>query len=410
MIGIFENVADDPSRHLDFSIPNHSIISLDSSFNPNTISIRLATILKIEELEIKKFKEKYFNEKLLNFLREDNKVYFMLFFATEGFPLSMQNFKLLRFLKELETTVPSKKILTVFGDLNFKQTVQKYYKEYPDLKTDIPMENFLSYNHFERLCSIWSNSNSYNPLPYIFKTKNLKKYFVYKNGNMRLSRLFTLCFLKTNNLLSKGYYSVLDQHNLANSYTRESFNLLMSRHTIDYHSYYSNYKEILKEMPIELDIKKDSRQQSELPVFPAKYYKDSAFEIVVETNTDEFNDGTFCITEKTFFPMFYRIPALILGPRGTYRYLNDNNYATFSELFNLEFDDEPDYFKRSEMFAREILRLLEIPLYVFEDIINSDNFQNKLNHNFNQLRKAVTNSDSPSLRSPLEEELYEKFG
>ena len=404
MINIFENVADDPSGHLKFSIPNYSIIDLNSSFNPSTISIRLATIITIEELEIKTFKEKYLNEKLLNFLREDNKVYFMLFFATEGFPLSMQNFKLLRFLKELGTIVPSKKILTVFGDLNFKQTVQKYYKEYPDLKTDIPMENFLSYNHFERVSSMWSNSTSYNPLSYIFKTKNLKKYFVYKNGNMRLSRLFTLCFLKTNNLLSKGYYSVLDQHNLASSYTRESFNLLMSRHTIDYHSYYSNYKEILKEMPIELDIKKDSRQQSELPIFNAKYYKDSAFEIVVETNTDEFNDGTFCITEKTFFPMFYRIPALILGPRGTYRYLKDNNYATFSELFNLEFDDEPNYFKRTEMFAREILRLLEMPLYVFEDIINSDNFQNKLNHNFYQLKKVVTNHSS------LEEELYEKFG
>jgi len=404
LINIFENVADDPSGHLKFSIPNHSIIDLNSSFNPSTISIRLATIITIEELEIKTFKEKYLNEKLLNFLREDNKVYLMLFFATEGFPLSMQNFKLLRFLKELGTIVPSKKILTVFGDLNFKQTVQKYYKEYPDLKTDIPMENFLSYNHFERVSSMWSNSTLYNPLSYIFKTKNLKKYFVYKNGNMRLSRLFTLCFLKTNNLLSKGYYSVLDQHNLASSYTRESFNLLMSRHTIDYHSYYSNYKEILKEMPIELDIKKDSRQQSELPIFNAKYYKDSAFEIVVETNTDEFNDGTFCITEKTFFPMFYRIPALILGPRGTYRYLKDNNYATFSELFNLEFDDEPNYFKRTEMFAREILRLLEMPLYVFEDIINSDNFQNKLNHNFYQLKKVVTNHSS------LEEELYEKFG
>ena len=403
MINVFENVIEDSSSHLFSSIPNHQIINLDKPFNANALTIRLATFIEINELEYKKVVDKYLSEKLLNILRQDNKVYFMLFFATEGFPLSLDNFKFLRLLQQLEDIIPSKKILSVFGDLNFKQTVEKIYELNPELKTGIPKKNFLSYNHWERLSSTWSKDNSFNPLPYIFKTKKLKKYFVYKNGNMRLSRLFTLCFLKTNNLLSRGHYSVLDQHNLA-TYSQDQFYSLISKHTLDYHSYYNSYKEILKEMPIELDIKKDSRQQSSLPIFNAKYYKDSAFELVVETNTDEFNEGTLCLTEKTFFPMFYRIPTLTLGPKGTYKYLEENNYATFPELFNLEFDNEPDFVKRTDMFAREILRVLEMPLYILEDIVNNDNFQKKLNHNFYQLRKVSSNNSS------LEVELYEKFG
>lgn len=404
MINIFENVADDPSGHLDISIPNHNIISLDKAFNTNAITIRLATIIKIEELVVEKFVKKYLNEKLLNFLRDRNKVYFMVFFATEGFPLSMDQHKILKFFKELEKIIPPNKILVVFGDLYFSNTVRKYYDNHPKLKSSIPYENFLSYNHFERLSSMWVNSSKYNPLPYITKTKSLKKYFVYKNGNMRLSRLFTLCFLKSNNLLSRSHYSVLDQHNLSEHITKEMFYQTMSKLTFNYINYYNNFLEVKKELPIELDINKDSRQQSELPIFDPKYYKDSAFEIAVETNTDEFNDGTFCLTEKTFFPMFYRIPVLILGPKGTYKYLEENNYASFSELFNLEFDKEPDFVKRSQMFVREILRLSEMPLYVLEDIINTDNFQNKLNHNFYQLKKVISNNSS------LEKELYEKFG
>ena len=404
MINILENVIDDPSGHLDISIPNHSIISLDKTFNTNAITIRLASIIKIEELVIEKFVKKYLNEKLLNFLRDRNKVYFMVFFATEGFPLSMDQHKILKFFKELEKIIPPNKILVVFGDLYFSNTVRKYYDNHPKLKSSIPYENFLSYNHFERLSSMWVNSSKYNPLPYITKTKSLKKYFVYKNGNMRLSRLFTLCFLKSNNLLSRSHYSVLDQHNLSEHITKEMFYQTMSKLTFNYINYYNNFLEVKKELPIELDINKDSRQQSELPIFDPKYYKDSAFEIAVETNTDEFNDGTFCLTEKTFFPMFYRIPVLILGPKGTYKYLEENNYASFSELFNLEFDKEPDFVKRSQMFVREILRLSEMPLYVLEDIINTDNFQNKLNHNFYQLKKVISNNSS------LEKELYEKFG
>lgn len=404
MINILENVIDDPSGHLAISIPNHNIISLDKTFNTNAITIRLASIIKIEELVVEKFVKKYLNEKLLNFLRERNKVYFMVFFATEGFPLSMDQHKILKFFKELEKIIPPNKILVVFGDLYFSNTVRKYYDNHPKLKSSIPYENFLSYNHFERLSSMWVNSSKYNPLPYITKTKSLKKYFVYKNGNMRLSRLFTLCFLKSNNLLSRSHYSVLDQHNLSEHITKEMFYQTMSKLTFNYINYYNNFLEVKKELPIELDISKDSRQQSELPIFDPKYYKDSAFEIAVETNTDEFNDGTFCLTEKTFFPMFYRIPVLILGPKGTYKYLEENNYASFSELFNLEFDKEPDFVKRSQMFVREILRLSEMPLYVLEDIINTDNFQNKLNHNFYQLKKVISNNSS------LEKELYEKFG
>ncbi len=147
-------------------------------------------------------------------------------------------------------------------------------------------------------------------------------------------------------------------------------------------------------------------------VLNKKYFEESYFSLVTETNfgipfdnlhTNEVILGlenpynkTFFITEKTFKPLAYFHPILMLGSPGTLAFLQDEGYETFPEMFDESYDlitDDKERFnavvhqaytwsKKSDADKREIY----------------DSVKKKLHHNhvhfigkFNNLRRRNIN-------------------
>ena len=89
-----------------------------------------------------------------------------------------------------------------------------------------------------------------------------------------------------------------------------------------------------------------------------KEYSENLFSLVGETDYCTRNDTELFYTEKTFKPMVYGHPILILGQKGLNKRLSELGFKTYEAVFDLSFDDEPDNKKRMLMMLKEIERVL----------------------------------------------------
>jgi hypothetical protein len=84
-----------------------------------------------------------------------------------------------------------------------------------------------------------------------------------------------------------------------------------------------------------------------------KYLK-AMIHVVTET-TAEHNQDLFA-SEKTFKPMFYKRPFLIAGQKGLYKKLHTLGYKTFSNIFNENFDNTTNDWKRITEVCNEAVK------------------------------------------------------
>lgn len=324
---------------------------------------------------------------------KSNNVYLFIWYPTEGFQLSLKKYKLLKELKKFDDSkiIDPYKILFVYGELNFVETLNKVYKKKPELKTKIPYKkNFFAFNYFERSSSAYIHSKEYNTFKYQIQNKKLQHHFIYKNGNFRVGRLFVLCFMALNDLLDKGLYSVLDTASMSDQFLEEPrFFHQLAPYTVDLRAYYKTYKKLHRRFPIVVDLPKSATSRTNKPVFPTEILDKCAVEIVVETHLDVDNDNSLNFTEKVFFPMIYKIPAIMLGPPKLYAYLRHKGYRSFPMLFDESFANEPDVVERTKKFALELDRFTNKPLSEIQEIINSEEVKEILNWNYNLLRSEV---------------------
>jgi len=61
-------------------------------------------------------------------------------------------------------------------------------------------------------------------------------------------------------------------------------------------------------------------------------------------------------SEKTFKPMFYKRPFLIAGQKGLYKKLHTLGYKTFSNIFNENFDNTTNDWKRITEVCNEAVK------------------------------------------------------
>jgi hypothetical protein len=64
-----------------------------------------------------------------------------------------------------------------------------------------------------------------------------------------------------------------------------------------------------------------------------------------------FYGDLFFLTEKTFKPLLFGQPFIIVGPRGTLRHLREQGYRTFGEIWNESYDDMPNTFDKLKVIA-----------------------------------------------------------
>lgn len=148
-------------------------------------------------------------------------------------------------------------------------------------------------------------------------------------------------------------------------------------------------------LPLWIDYDMDATHGSEIshdPEYSKGYlapYPDmmanTYFNATVETWVDQ-----FFITEKTFRPMYHKMPQLILGGAGSNTKIQEYGYKTYEDWFDLSWDNEPDDDKRIKCYVKEIQRVCNLltNMSTQERIDWSTKNLEVLEHNFNNMKQS----------------------
>jgi len=112
-------------------------------------------------------------------------------------------------------------------------------------------------------------------------------------------------------------------------------------------------------------------------VFVPKEFLDSIFSFTVETQTTESTH----LTEKTLKNIFYKKPFLSFAGKNFYKFLSQNGFFTYTELFDYSFD-RMNYIDRYHMVLKQMKNILTMDPEKLYEIINSNTMKNKINRNY----------------------------
>lgn len=125
----------------------------------------------------------------------------------------------------------------------------------------------------------------------------------------------------------------------------------------------------------------------------SKYYSETYFSLVSETyfyESPELENGIF-LSEKTFKPMVYKHPFIIIGPPHLIATLNELGYKTFSPFIHEEYDSEINHSKRLLMILNEVERLCKLEGDELAEFV--EGCRTICEHNRNHLLAGVRNND-----------------
>jgi hypothetical protein len=182
------------------------------------------------------------------------------------------------------------------------------------------------------------------------------KKFLSMNGCPRTPRRLIVSWLLKNGLLKESFYS-FDSSKVE----RYENNLLLDKYDV----ITSDCSMELKE-PLILSKMFDSDQFDRIKEEDVYYFDNSYFSLIQETFYDDTldsstNDISFypCtfITEKTYRPIYFKHPFIMVGPKGTLAGLREYGFKTFSPYFDESYDEIDDPVLRLGAILNETMRL-----------------------------------------------------
>jgi hypothetical protein len=182
------------------------------------------------------------------------------------------------------------------------------------------------------------------------------------NGNPRTTRRLALSYLIKNDLLKDSFYSFDSSKLLGYNY--------------DNHPLLQKYNKIVENLitedtePMCLSKKHDDLLSDDrIKTEDIYYFDNSYFSLVQETfydNTLDWSTGDIgfyeCIfiTEKTYRPIYFKHPFILLGVKGSLAGLRKYGFKTFSPYFDESYDDIDDPVLRLETALNEVKRLCSL--------------------------------------------------
>jgi hypothetical protein len=106
--------------------------------------------------------------------------------------------------------------------------------------------------------------------------------------------------------------------------------------------------------------------------FNPNWYDSTYFSIVAES---QFMPGDIFVTEKTFKPMAFYHPMIIMAQPGHLKYIKSQGFETFENLFDESYDNIEDWVTRIELILTNVKNFQKEPY--------SDLTKEKLAHNHN---------------------------
>ena len=269
-----------------------------------------------------------------------------------------------------------------FGVVVFSHSLfEKSYEVYELLKQH---QVYDMANEYEKHTS---SAMSYNEFLTTKESKR-EKHLLCLNRRQREHRLATLCVLSKNNLLKNNSVSF-------------QFTMDTDVHTpyylegiINDNKRYNDYKleyEKLKEMkyqyvdyPIAMEAKDGIHHgygwENHKP------YLDTYFSIVTET---AFLSPTGYVSEKTWKPMAFFHPFILVGSPGSLKFMREYGFKTFSPFIDESYDEVRNPAKRFKLIENEIVRLGKMSKQEIHDWYWS--MEDILVHNFNLFKEYGKN-------------------
>jgi len=211
-------------------------------------------------------------------------------------------------------------------------------------------------------------------------------------------RSLMLCYLHKNNLLDDGYISFskteIDNGGTFTSHAKNFFGRLNVENIItdeDLIQIESKLPLILDSPDLTLNLMYDEFESTR------HFYEDSLVHLISETN---FFTSVIHLTEKSYKPIIYKQPFIMMGACGSLRALRDQGFKTFDALWDESYDDEPSntarFFKILELI-RKICAMSED-----EKLEISKSCKEIVDYNYDMLKNTQVNQ--------LVEKFINKYG
>lgn len=191
--------------------------------------------------------------------------------------------------------------------------------------------------------------------------------FMHKIYNRDLLKYFTMTFPKDNDII-KNAHENLDLPEVWNQIVEQD-----------------SYKEICNTLPWVYD---DSSWKV-LECSPG-VYEDHLINVTFETYFGGRPDVCF-LTEKTFKPIYYKMPFIIIGDPGTLTKLKNLGYKTFNDYWDESYDLTMNMEERMEKICNLIENLSEMPIEMLQAIVQD--MQPILDHNYNILQSSQAEAE-----------------
>lgn len=225
------------------------------------------------------------------------------------------------------------------------------------------------------------------------KTNVSNKYFLNFNRRWRLHRPTLVALLYASGLLDKGHVSLGKADGMYDNWLAVINDIicLVEKDEMLIKLIKDNIESIINLNPLYLDTKILNFGKVELyhddiePASTENLYKDTAFSLVTETYFIE-NEGRF-LTEKTYKPISYHHPFILVAKPFSLKLLREIGYQTFHPFIDESYDEEIDHVKRLRMILKEVERLCSMT--DDELILFLKNVQSITEHNFNRLTTTV---------------------
>ena len=298
--------------------------------------------------------------------------------------------KIHAYLKKLN--LPASQVIYLTGCLNARQL----YKEYCNSINDLPA-CVMEYNFSENLVMHSQLADKIKNYQYAAAPK--KKTFLMFNRRWHPHR--TLFFYNINKRkILKDFYVSFGKKDP--DHQEQSYSEILKNHYKDYFTFenqepldLSLLAEIDSMLPVYLDTSDLVTSSLMFDEFDStrRLYNDSFIHIISETYFYTSTDNNILhLTEKTFKPIMYKQPFIMLGPPGMLKRLRQLGFKTFHDTWDESYDETLDH---TERFYK-ILDLCEniSKWSTLKKVLTMQKCKNIVEHNFNFL---LNYKDSPKL-------------
>lgn len=145
---------------------------------------------------------------------------------------------------------------------------------------------------------------------------------------------------------------------------------------------YISFEKFIESLPWTVDT--DEFATNHWNTLPVDIFEQSF--VWVTTETDFGTDGPQIksfITEKTYKPIAFFVPFIIVGPPFTLQTLKDEGYRTFSKWWDESYDSEPDPLKRMKKIEKLLIEISKLSIERLLEITSE--MQEVLQHNHSHL-------------------------